>query len=157
MAMTSKIRNVHVSGRQGELIALTCEVDGARYHIWMNPTTGALEDAIYKNPLDGGRGFKTRKLNAASGPMSKMIQTMLGVYHQEGLLKKSQEKESAEEKERLTKAHEEWRRKVKQQAGEDLYRALKTLVIASANGSDLTAAAESARELLGKIDKEIGS
>jgi hypothetical protein len=106
------ITNVHIcGGRSGDRVALACEMDGARYHVWIGIDDHAVENGIlYKNPpLTAKRHdleyFGTRRLNIGSYTSRRIVAEMLRVLKAEKLMDdfyvRERAKEAADEAERL--------------------------------------------------------
>jgi hypothetical protein len=62
------ITNVELNAGGG-MIALSCEYDGARYHLWLSERTlKPKDDVLYKNPLlNQPNEFSTRKISQTRG------------------------------------------------------------------------------------------
>lgn len=89
--------DVTVSGR---MHAAGWHADGARFHVWFDPTTFEPEQVVYKNPLvaRGRPGyFDTRKLRADTALQAAIIQYVLGVVRRDDLVGKGRAAEKAKE------------------------------------------------------------
>jgi hypothetical protein len=106
------ITNVHIcDGRSGNRVALACEMDGARYHVWIGIDDHAVENGIlYKNPPltvtpYDPEYFRTRRLNIGSYTSRRIVAEMLRVLKAEKLMDdfyaRERAKEAADEAERL--------------------------------------------------------
>lgn len=151
-----KISNVEIYSRHDlGKVSLGCVHNGASYHVWMDPGSGVIDETIYKNPQDPKRPGKTLKLKAKTAPMQALIAAMLEVYHRDGLLQKFEERAAKGEEERVKNANAEWAKRVKQEAGEDLYNVLKCLLEAIKSGHDTKTDVDMASSVLAKVDKKI--
>lgn len=125
-----KVKNVEVSGRNGDHVGLACVFDGAGYHVWLNPRTLNPGERLYKNPLkDVGRDdpahFNTRLLSPRSEFSSRLIAAMLEVYKRDNLLAKFEERERKEQEERAARDEEARRQGAIREAAQELFAACK--------------------------------
>jgi len=160
------IKNVHIDnlGCNNSRAALSCDFDGARYHVWftVNGSTFDAEDVLYKNcpldmtPRDPGY-YHARKLRTNSTFGALMLAAMLTVAHRDELYAKAlADKESelkAQERERdeLARVH-----RVKE-AGPELLASLREMLRVSEafddGGNSVSAAARvSARAAIAKAE-----
>ncbi|MCW2275115.1 hypothetical protein GJ654_10300 [Rhodoblastus acidophilus] len=140
MSKLPYVDNVAVSiyGASGCEYSLSCEHDGARYHVWLddkcNPVAAGVEPVpfLYKNPLHAvGREdenwFPTRRLGVHTAFGKSMWEAMFGAACINNLFNKAHEAEIAA-RERVARAETDLRRlSAKQKAGPALYDALKKL------------------------------
>ena len=78
--MNMGIRNIHLDGSShARNLALCCETDEARFHIWIDRITlKPAEDWIYKNPpLDKRDAFTTRTLRMDRGIGKQIVPMMI--------------------------------------------------------------------------------
>lgn len=79
---TAKIENVEVGCHETGPYWLSCDYDGARYHVWLDRKTRQVAPTLYKNPprdlesRDDGY-FKTRKLRVDSVTGTWMVASMM--------------------------------------------------------------------------------
>jgi hypothetical protein len=85
-----------------DIAALSCEFGGARYHVWIDVNTRAIDGTItdrskatlYKNPPLGVKhgspeDFRTRQLNASSAHSTAIIDAMFAAMDRDGLKAKA--------------------------------------------------------------------
>jgi hypothetical protein len=83
------IQNVKILGRGGDRIALGCEYQGQRYHVWLDHISRDLGATLYKKPpLDQKDGYRTQRLHVDSKFSRRLIAMMLAVMDDENLLEK---------------------------------------------------------------------
>lgn len=126
------VRNVEINGRSGPRVALGCEYQGQRYHVWIDPSTGCVGHTLYKNPPLSARPgdpahYRTRKLSVDSQFSQRLIAIMRDVMVIEGLVEKfcEQERQEAARLEAATAAAKLEERK--RQAAPRLHQALAAL------------------------------
>lgn len=131
------ITNVKVSGGFGEsAYAVSCEADGARYHVWVKEDRVTIvDDKLYKNcPVDikiGEPGFfQTRQLQASAMANVELVEYMLKLANhvEGGLFNLYHEKKNQEEAEDQARVKEERRVATIELAAMDLYEAVKLAI-----------------------------
>ena len=126
-----EIQNVTLGPSHGDgRVALACEYEGARYHVWLKLDTLTLdpEEPLYKNPTverDNDEYFNTRELKQASRFASSLIDSMLDEMKRKNLYAHFEAQQAKEEAERNSKAAEAERVKNIVMAAGDLYDACK--------------------------------
>lgn len=108
MKGTSGLQNVHYGPRSGGRIALGCDLNGARYHVWIIEESGMTDGPLYKNPplkiKHGEPGhFRTRELRSTFKSSAQIIAAMREIATREGAM----EKFEATEREKLVRTREE--------------------------------------------------
>jgi hypothetical protein len=110
--------------------ALSCEFDGARYHIWYDGETRVKLPILYKNPPLGidrksPEHFSTRHLSIDSAFGSKLVAEMLAYATAHSLFDKADEQIQEDARQELKRAKENKRKKLIEQAALELYEALE--------------------------------
>lgn len=141
MSKLPHVDNVAVSiyGASGCEYSLSCEHDGARYHVWLddkcNPVAAGVEPVpfLYKNPLhaverEDENWFPTRRLGVHTAFGKSMWEAMFGAACINNLFNKAHEAEIAKlrEREEQSRAMDTLRRV--QSEGPRLLAALKGLL-----------------------------
>lgn len=106
----NKVENVEVRGMQsGGTFSLSCEYDGARYHVWLDRKTQEVKPPLYKNPplslkRDDPGHFDTRKLDLDGATGRKILPAMLAAMHERDLVRLWSEQLAKEEEQRVREA-----------------------------------------------------
>lgn len=166
-----KVEKVTVSSRGigNGTVALGCEYNGARYHVWLHPDTLKVNHDIvaggpivYKNPLVDDRKhpdhFNTRTLKMGSEFTDALLASMLHAYQTKNLLAKFEAQEAKEEADRKAKNAAYARLERMRAAAEEMYAEIVEL------GKGLLGKEPKARtpweverlEFIGEIIKKIG-
>lgn len=136
--MASKINNLKVTMHHADRLDASWNDGNARYHFWFDrANVQPQRGTIYKNPLQIGLKtfdpgyFRTRHLDANSAAWRHVVGAVVATILSEKLIEAAereyQAKENAEERDR----QETIARHRKEQAGPNLYAALKELREAS--------------------------
>ena len=137
--MARKPENVRVENIGGPKASACFEMDGARFHIWFKPITLEREDILYKNPPQGTGSrdpgyFPTRRLDATTRANKTLVDGVFKEIEERGLIQKAQDAHAAEQA-KIKEANEAaYRRRLKKEAGPELYEALKELLEAQGDG-----------------------
>jgi hypothetical protein len=125
-----KVGHVQVGPRGFEkTVALSCEFNGAKYHIWLTPDTMNVGEVLYKNPLKGMKSsdpdyFRTRTLKPGSDFVDTLIASMVEIYKAKSLLSKFLMREATEQQESNAEAAKQNRILQLRQAGPRLFDAM---------------------------------
>ena len=93
------VSNVSIAGHElNGRVALTCDFEGALYHVWLLPENRDVGALLYKNPragvhINGPGYFKTRFLSITSTRSKKIIEAMLAVCDASDLIAGWRERE----------------------------------------------------------------
>lgn len=127
-SLREKIKNIEVEYRGYEMdrASVSCEYDGARFHIWVSAKLKPQDFKLYKNAPEGcpeAEDFDTRTLDQRVGIGAKLVPIML----EEAVKLAPAAKAMAEmaELRRLAFAEDEWREHLKEKAGPALYAAAR--------------------------------
>lgn len=157
MKLEDKVQDVTVTMNDRN-VSLGCNYDGARYHVWLDTKNAmAPMPTLYKNPPAGTRPgsphyYRTRHLSIDSKFGKLLVGVMVSRMKSGDLLLKAAEEESARnaaERAILEAARVKFR---KEQATEQLYDALRTLLDASGGKGDAWEAINGAHAALDKAD-----
>jgi uncharacterized FAD-dependent dehydrogenase len=139
MPLTKAI-NIEVERSAGftSKYSLSCELDGNRYHVWVDVNSREPESTLYKNcPIHLNRGdqgyFPARKLSTGSVFGARLVKDMMDYAKAHDLFTKAEEvfaQQEAEEKRSNEARGLIFRKK---EAGVELYEALDIYVSAVGN------------------------
>jgi hypothetical protein len=137
--MARKPENVRVEHVSNSKAAACFEMDGARFHVWFNTDILEREHILYKNPPQGTGSrdpgyFATRRLDATNRANKVLVDGVFQEIKERGLIEAAKEAQAAEQA-KIKEANEAaYRRRLKKEAGPELYEALKELLEAQGDG-----------------------
>lgn len=128
----ASIKNVQVQPNGFDNVYwLGCDFDGARYHVWLEPSTlEPVEPVLYKNPpielkpSDAGY-YSTRRLSTRSALGRWITQSMIETMKSNGLLEKARKREEQCQREEQARIKAEALASRKRASAEDLYTLLR--------------------------------
>lgn len=75
--------SIDISFAASASVAISCDYDGARFHLWIDTKTlQPVDDRIYKNPPQGSTAFNTRTLRQDRGIGKMLTDAMLPKAHE---------------------------------------------------------------------------
>lgn len=141
----AKLENIHVDNLNdsGRHAALGWDCDGARFHVWFDPSDWTIQDSrssgsmrsfptVYKNPPCGVKykeagHFTTRRLDASKGPNAKMLADAKAYAIAHDLIGKAIQANADAKAQNITEQHERRMIDLCKEAGPKLLQALRDI------------------------------